>query len=100
MATAPALGLPSTPTRAASSVAGGSTHTPTSTLSPLASSSTTTNHADAQRRSFLGSSISGSTSWTLTRTLTQPLSVRADPALLTCFDPADKELYELWAPKR
>ncbi|TEB35701.1 hypothetical protein FA13DRAFT_1788313 [Coprinellus micaceus] len=26
--------------------------------------------------------------------------VRADPALLTCFDPADKELYDLWAPRR
>lgn len=24
--------------------------------------------------------------------------VKVDPALLTCFDPADKELYELWAP--
>ncbi|TFK75852.1 hypothetical protein BDN72DRAFT_831294 [Pluteus cervinus] len=26
--------------------------------------------------------------------------VRSDPALLTCFDPADQELYALWAPKR
>ncbi|GJE84224.1 hypothetical protein PsYK624_003000 [Phanerochaete sordida] len=25
--------------------------------------------------------------------------IRADPALVTCFDPADKELYDLWAPK-
>ena len=25
-------------------------------------------------------------------------TLKADPALLTCFDPADKELYDLWAP--
>ncbi|RPD67183.1 hypothetical protein L226DRAFT_608419 [Lentinus tigrinus ALCF2SS1-7] len=25
--------------------------------------------------------------------------IRADPAILTCFDPADKELYDLWAPR-
>ncbi|TBU40121.1 hypothetical protein BD309DRAFT_968169 [Dichomitus squalens] len=27
------------------------------------------------------------------------VTIRADPALLTCFDPADGELYNLWAPK-
>ncbi|KAF9652167.1 hypothetical protein BDM02DRAFT_3183889 [Thelephora ganbajun] len=26
--------------------------------------------------------------------------LKADPALLTCFDPADKELYDLWAPQQ
>ncbi|PPR07049.1 hypothetical protein CVT26_005250 [Gymnopilus dilepis] len=26
--------------------------------------------------------------------------IRSDPTMLTCFDPADKELYDLWAPKR
>lgn len=26
--------------------------------------------------------------------------MRSDPSLLTCFDPADKELYDLWAPHR
>ncbi|KAI0375619.1 hypothetical protein BV20DRAFT_933053 [Pilatotrama ljubarskyi] len=26
--------------------------------------------------------------------------IRADPALVTCFDPADKELYDLWAPRQ
>ncbi|KDQ20673.1 hypothetical protein BOTBODRAFT_61773 [Botryobasidium botryosum FD-172 SS1] len=25
--------------------------------------------------------------------------IRSDPTLQTCFDPADKELYDLWAPK-
>lgn len=28
------------------------------------------------------------------------VTVKADPALLTCFDPADKELYGLWAPQQ
>ncbi|KAI0335448.1 hypothetical protein GY45DRAFT_799162 [Cubamyces sp. BRFM 1775] len=28
------------------------------------------------------------------------VTVRADPALVTCFDPADRELYDLWAPKQ
>ncbi|KAL5530566.1 hypothetical protein ACEPAF_6824 [Sanghuangporus sanghuang] len=27
------------------------------------------------------------------------LIIRTDPTLATCFDPSDKELYELWAPK-
>ncbi|CAL1700727.1 unnamed protein product [Somion occarium] len=27
------------------------------------------------------------------------IMIRADPTLVTCFDPADKELYDLWAPK-
>ncbi|KAH8113277.1 hypothetical protein DFH11DRAFT_330429 [Phellopilus nigrolimitatus] len=26
--------------------------------------------------------------------------IRVDPTLVTCFDPADKELYDLWAPKQ
>ncbi|KAI0938090.1 hypothetical protein AcV7_003378 [Taiwanofungus camphoratus] len=28
------------------------------------------------------------------------VTIRADPSLVTCFDPIDKELYDLWAPKR
>jgi len=28
------------------------------------------------------------------------VALKADPALLTCFDPADKELYDLWAPQQ
>jgi hypothetical protein len=26
--------------------------------------------------------------------------IRADPMMLTCFDVADKELYDLWVPKQ
>ena len=38
-------------------------------------------------------------------TLDTPASVKRvglkpDPALLTCFDPTDKELYDLWAPQQ
>ncbi|CAE6419799.1 hypothetical protein RSOLAG22IIIB_04932 [Rhizoctonia solani] len=29
----------------------------------------------------------------------QKIVIRSDPALSTCFDPKDKELYDLWAPK-
>ncbi|KAI0732957.1 hypothetical protein C8Q72DRAFT_773271, partial [Fomitopsis betulina] len=28
------------------------------------------------------------------------VTIRADPSLVTCFDPVDKELYDLWALKR
>lgn len=27
-------------------------------------------------------------------------TIRVDPSLLSCFDPSDKELYDLWAPKQ
>ncbi|TFY68613.1 hypothetical protein EVG20_g3478 [Dentipellis fragilis] len=27
------------------------------------------------------------------------LTIRTNPTISTCFDPADKELYDLWAPK-
>ena len=31
--------------------------------------------------------------------LSRPIVIRSDPTMTTCFDPADKELYDLWAPK-
>ncbi|KAH9977783.1 hypothetical protein BGW80DRAFT_1455945 [Lactifluus volemus] len=30
---------------------------------------------------------------------THRIAIRVDHSTATCFDPADKELYELWAPK-
>ncbi|ETW83964.1 hypothetical protein HETIRDRAFT_146686 [Heterobasidion irregulare TC 32-1] len=30
---------------------------------------------------------------------THKLTIRADPTMVTCFDPADKELYNLWVPR-
>lgn len=29
---------------------------------------------------------------------TRKITIRSDPALLTCFDAADKQLYDLWVP--
>ncbi|KAH7914179.1 hypothetical protein BJ138DRAFT_447815 [Hygrophoropsis aurantiaca] len=28
------------------------------------------------------------------------INIRSDPALVTSFDPTDKELYDLWVPKQ
>ncbi|KAI0081755.1 hypothetical protein K474DRAFT_1703605 [Panus rudis PR-1116 ss-1] len=33
-------------------------------------------------------------------TSTRKITIRSDPAMITCFDPADKELYDLWAPRQ
>ncbi|KAF8484766.1 hypothetical protein DFH94DRAFT_715967 [Russula ochroleuca] len=30
---------------------------------------------------------------------TRKIVIRVDHSIATCFDPADKELYDLWAPK-
>ncbi|KAI0254691.1 hypothetical protein BJV78DRAFT_1279803 [Lactifluus subvellereus] len=30
---------------------------------------------------------------------THRVAIRVDHSIATCFDPADKELYDLWAPK-
>ncbi|PCH41035.1 hypothetical protein WOLCODRAFT_162758 [Wolfiporia cocos MD-104 SS10] len=44
---------------------------------------------------------SGTLSSSATFTVSAPkIALRVDPALVTCFDPEDKELYDLWAPKR
>ncbi|KAH9999877.1 hypothetical protein BJV77DRAFT_1064041 [Russula vinacea] len=32
-------------------------------------------------------------------THTRKIVIRVDHSIATCFDPADKELYDLWAPK-
>ncbi|KAF8076466.1 hypothetical protein FPV67DRAFT_1664728 [Lyophyllum atratum] len=34
-----------------------------------------------------------------TKTPKGHIVARSDPSLLTCFDPQDKELYDLWVPK-
>ncbi|KAH7920172.1 hypothetical protein BV22DRAFT_820562 [Leucogyrophana mollusca] len=36
----------------------------------------------------------------VTLNTSRKVTIRSDPALVTCFDPADKELHELWAPKQ
>ena len=30
---------------------------------------------------------------------TRKIAIRVDHSIATCFDPADKELYDLWVPK-
>ncbi|KAH9844289.1 uncharacterized protein C8Q71DRAFT_852787 [Rhodofomes roseus] len=52
---------------------------------------------------FNRSSIPLSASSALSSNFDNPkrkITIRADPTLVTCFDTADKELYDLWAPKR
>lgn len=55
------------------------------------------------------SKLNDSSRSTFQRLMSTPLSlgtpgrkvvVRSDPSLVTCFDPADKELYDLWVPKQ
>ncbi|KXN89647.1 hypothetical protein AN958_05514, partial [Leucoagaricus sp. SymC.cos] len=74
---------------------------PTSTFSPSSSATTGTpnNHPDTSQTSYRSLFAAASAASTSVGPQRQ-LYVRADPALLTCFDPVDKELYDLWAPKR
>ncbi|KIM90863.1 hypothetical protein PILCRDRAFT_811353 [Piloderma croceum F 1598] len=55
------------------------------------------------------SRLNDSSRSTFQRLMSTPLSlgtpgrkvaIRSDPSLVTCFDPADKELYDLWVPKQ
>ncbi|KAI0053562.1 hypothetical protein FA95DRAFT_1600710 [Auriscalpium vulgare] len=57
------------------------TYSPTSTLSSLTDRS-------SRAQGFGGTGTAGS-----------KRIIRADPALVSCFDPADKELYDLWVSK-
>ncbi|ESK96061.1 hypothetical protein Moror_7406 [Moniliophthora roreri MCA 2997] len=51
-------------------------------------------------RLSLRSVYAGSTSFSGAGTpITRKSVIRSDPSLLTSFDPADKELYDLWVPK-
>ncbi|KAJ4478176.1 hypothetical protein J3R30DRAFT_3702914 [Lentinula aciculospora] len=73
---------------------------PTSTLSgsppanPILSTSLHSLSNEASRASLRGI-FAASNSSTGTR---RPV-IRTEPSMLTCFDPADRELYDLWAPK-
>ncbi|KAJ3559136.1 hypothetical protein NP233_g11339 [Leucocoprinus birnbaumii] len=97
---------PSTPTKPriatqphqSPSMAGGFEGSPASTFSSSARTGTPSNHADASQTPFRGL-FAGARS-TAPAEAQRQLYVRADPTLLTCFDPTDKELYDLWAPKR
>ncbi|KAJ7908303.1 hypothetical protein B0H13DRAFT_2331550 [Mycena leptocephala] len=49
---------------------------------------------DSASRSAFRATYTPATGTPATKTL-----VRSDPSILTAFDPADRELYDLWAPK-
>ncbi|KAJ6515830.1 hypothetical protein C8R45DRAFT_1086982 [Mycena sanguinolenta] len=65
---------------------------PTSTLSESASF----RFSDSASRSAFRAT---STYTPATGTLAKKTLVRSDPSILTAFDPADRELYDLWAPQ-
>ena len=73
------------------------------THQPGDASPTSTTLSNQSRSVFSRPSIPLSLSSALAPTFDLPrgkVTIRADPAIVTCFDPADKELYDLWAPKR
>ncbi|EPT03772.1 hypothetical protein FOMPIDRAFT_1115491, partial [Fomitopsis schrenkii] len=66
-------------------------------------SPTSTTMSNHSRSVFSRPGMALSTSSALISSFDLPrgkVTIRTDPALVTCFDPADKELYDLWAPKR
>ncbi|CAK5262694.1 unnamed protein product [Mycena citricolor] len=88
--------VPSTPVQGHSSRTAGSEFnsqpvgSPTSTLSGL---------GDSTSRPIFRSSFVQSMQAPGTPLRPQNKIIRSDPSLLTAFDPADRELYDLWAPK-
>ncbi|KAJ7228628.1 hypothetical protein GGX14DRAFT_347009, partial [Mycena pura] len=63
---------------------------PTSTLSE----STSFRFGDSASRSAFRATFTPASGTPVKKTI-----VRSDPSILTAFDPADRELYDLWAPK-
>ncbi|KAF5363818.1 hypothetical protein D9756_000434 [Leucocoprinus leucothites] len=97
---------PSTPTKARvtaqsqqSPMAGSFGGSPASTFSSSTTTGTPSGQPDASQTPFRSLFAAAKRSSAPAEPQRQ-LYVRADPTLLTCFDPADKELYDLWAPKR
>ncbi|TRM67759.1 hypothetical protein BD626DRAFT_564665 [Schizophyllum amplum] len=92
MESSPFTSRPSTPARPGTSQ---SFHTgsssPTNTLSE--SSGVNLQPSASTSRSIFRGAASGMA------TPTGGVRIRADPTLVTCFDSADKELYDLWASK-
>lgn len=66
---------------------------PTSTIF---SGDSPSNLNNASRSAFRA----GSTTPMTLGTPSKKIVIRSDPAMVTCFDPEDKELYDLWAPKQ
>ncbi|KII95142.1 hypothetical protein PLICRDRAFT_128652 [Plicaturopsis crispa FD-325 SS-3] len=77
----------------------------TSGGAPQQSSPTLTDSTASFRRESVGpdgtpQSLFRATAVNLGTPTTHRIVIRADPALVTCFDPADRELYDLWVPKK
>ncbi|KAF9453086.1 hypothetical protein P691DRAFT_782445 [Macrolepiota fuliginosa MF-IS2] len=97
---------PSTPTKARTSgqgeespsVVGGLDNYTTSTFSSPTTPRTASSQGDGSQ-STLGNILASVASGNGPEPRRE-VYVRSDPTLLTCFDPVDKELYDLWAPKR
>ena len=73
------------------------------THQPGDASPTSTTLSNQSRSVFSRPSIPLSLSSALAPTFDLPrgkVTIRTDPAIVTCFDPADRELYDLWAPKQ
>ncbi|KAJ6539402.1 hypothetical protein B0H19DRAFT_1178842 [Mycena capillaripes] len=82
---------PTTPLRGSErGIVGEGNDSPTSTLSESASF----RFSDSASRSAFRATFTPATGTPAKKTL-----VRSDPSILTAFDPADRELYDLWAPK-
>ncbi|KAJ7283589.1 hypothetical protein C8J57DRAFT_1498627 [Mycena rebaudengoi] len=86
---------PSTPLRSRTSgdalhMTGELNDSPTSTLSE----STSFRFNDSASRSSFRATFTPASG-----TPSRKIIVRSDPSIWTAFDPADKELYDLWAPK-
>ncbi|KAI0723286.1 hypothetical protein C8Q76DRAFT_390391 [Earliella scabrosa] len=75
----------------------GTTQTPGGETSPTSSTISNVSRIVEPSRSFYRHLTSAPPS--ALGTPARKVTIRADPALLTCFDPADRELYDLWAPK-
>ncbi|KAG8935253.1 hypothetical protein FRC03_000968 [Tulasnella sp. 419] len=72
----------------------GAHNSPTSTMSSSSAGPSSLFRAHAQTSHRL-TTPPGSQRLTPKRAI----NIRSDPMMVTCFDPQDKELYDLWAPK-
>ncbi|KAF9075730.1 hypothetical protein BDP27DRAFT_1314390, partial [Rhodocollybia butyracea] len=86
--------IPGSPLRQPTEPYGPSSPTSTLSGSPSLSTSVHSLTQEASRTSLRGMFTGSNPS-----TGKKPV-IRADPAMRTCFDPKDKELYNLWAPSQ
>ncbi|KAG7096891.1 hypothetical protein E1B28_004297 [Marasmius oreades] len=77
-----------------------SSGSPASTLDSETPLQPPRSHESSRGLSLRNSIFSGSSSSVSPGTpISRKPVIRSDPSIITSFDPADKELYDLWAPK-